>query len=54
MNITVRDYNPKDHNTVVELITTIQQNEFGLPITYIVDFNRSQSDGHLFDFEHSN
>ncbi|MCX6958036.1 MAG: GNAT family N-acetyltransferase [Verrucomicrobiae bacterium] len=34
MNIEIRPYQPSDHCDVVTLITTIQQNEFGLPITY--------------------
>ena len=34
MNIKIQPYQPSWHSDVVHLITTIQQDEFGLPITY--------------------
>lgn len=34
MNIEIQPYQPSHHSNVVTLITGIQQNEFGLPITY--------------------
>jgi GNAT superfamily N-acetyltransferase len=34
MNIEIKPYQPSNHSAVVTLITNIQQNEFGLPVTY--------------------
>lgn len=34
MHNKIEKYNPSHHSAVVEIITTIQQEEYGLPITY--------------------
>lgn len=53
MQITINDYKPEYHDKIVEIITTIQQREFGLPITYadqpdLADINN------FYDAKHKN